>query len=276
MITVSVLIRVSFFLAQCDWNKRITLSIECFRFPDSLHGVAHPAPHMKTFPTLLPSHLVFFALSLAPLVPATADVTVSGRVGPSVINDNIIVERGGKCVLNGTIIKGNVMVRPGAWLVAYGATIEGSVRAEATSRVELRSRTKVDGDFQGNATRHLAALYGTRIAGGIRLDSADTPRNSRPLAVNHATVSGDVLVTKSPGQINVRSSDIGGNLILTGNLDGHYHLTANRVDEDVQVLENLGKVSVIGNRVIGDLQVTANERRPIVRNNRVVGTTVIE
>ena len=220
--------------------------------------------------------LIASAMALAAILPAAADVTVSGRVGPSVIEDNIVVERGRKCVLNGTVIKGNVFVRPGAKLVAYGATIEGNVQADPTSRVELRSRTKVDGDFQGKGTRQLAALYGTRIAGNIQLEFADTPRAARSLAVQRATVSGDVQVTKSTGQINVRSSSIGGNIQLTENLEGHYHVTSNRVDGDIQVFDNLGKISIIRNRVNGNLQVKDNERRPIVRNNRVEGSTEIE
>lgn len=215
-------------------------------------------------------------LALASILPAAADVTVSGRVGPSVIDDNIVVERGSKCVLNGTVIKGNVFVRPGAKLVAYGATIEGNVQADATSRVELRSRTKVDGDFQGKGTRHLGAHSGTQVTGNIQLESADTPRTARALAVHKASVNGDVQVTKSSGQINVRASSVGGNIQLTENLQGHYHVSNNRVDGDIQAFKNLGLVSIIGNRVKGNLQVKENDRRPIVRNNRVEGSTEIE
>lgn len=215
-------------------------------------------------------------LALASALPSAADVSVSGRVGPSVIDDNIVVERGRKCVLNGTVIKGNVFVRPGARLVTYGATIEGNVQADATSVVELRSRTKVDGDFQGKATRQLLAVTGTSVAGNIQLDSADTPRAARSLVVRNTSVNGDVQVIKSPGQVNVRNSSVGGNIQLTENLEGNSHLTSNRVDGDIQAFKNLGRLSIIGNRVKGNLQVKENERRPIVRNNRVEGSTEIE
>jgi hypothetical protein len=236
-----------------------------------------PIPkHMNTSLKRLDYRILASALTLASILPAAADVTVSGRIGPSVIDDNIVVERGSRCVLNGTVIKGNVFVRPGAKLVAYGATIEGNVQAEATSWVELRSRTKVDGDFQGKATRQLMSVHGTSVAGNIQLDSADTPRTGRSLVVRNTSVNGDVQVTKCPGQVNVRNSSVGGDIQFTGNLDGHSHINSNRVDGDIQVLMNLGKTSIIGNRVKGNLQVKENERRPIVRNNRVEGSTEIE
>jgi hypothetical protein len=231
---------------------------------------------MKTSLNRLNSRILASALTFASILPAAADVTVSGRLGPSVIGDNIVVERGRKCVLNGTVIKGNVFVRPGAWLVAYGATIEGNVQADPTARVELRSRTKVDGDYKGKGTRHLSALSGTRISGNIQLETADTARSALALAVLKATVDGDVQITKSSGQINVRASTVGGNIQLTDNLEGHCHVTSNRVSGDIQAFRNLGNLSIIGNRVKGNLQVKENERRPIVRNNRVEGSTEID
>lgn len=207
---------------------------------------------------------------------AHADVTLSGRVGPSIIGDNVIIERGIRCVLNGTVIKGNVTLQPGARLIALGASIEGDVKASSGAWVDLRSRTKVAGNVQGANTRRILAVHGTDVSGNIQLQSADSPRSGRALQVRTATVGGDVQVSRATGHISVLASKIHGNIQLTTNQTGPYTIHRNRVDGDIQVLRNKGRASVIANRVNGNIQALGNTPGPIVRGNIVEGVTEID
>lgn len=225
-----------------------------------------------------PARLGWFAasLALASVHAVHADVTLSGRVGPSIIGDNVVIERGERCILNGTVIKGNVTLQPGARLVAHGATIEGDVKAASGAWVDLRSRTKVSGDVQGTNTRRVLAVQGTDVSGNIQIISPDPPRGGRALKVLSANVAGDVQVNRATGHVGVVSSKIHGDIQLTANQTGPYTIHNNRVDGDIQVNVNKGRASVIANRVNGNLEVLGNTPRPIVRRNIVEGTTEVD
>lgn len=107
-----------------------------------------------------------------------------------------------------------------------------------------------------------------KIIGAITIDD--------DLVVDSARVMGDIQAEKSSGRLQVKKSDIGGNLQFVENYTGPYTITDNFIDVDLQFFKNIGKGTITGNRVGGNLQSKENSPQPTILNNAVEGENEIE
>jgi len=213
---------------------------------------------------------------LLPSAVVSADVRLTGTVGPISIDDNVIIPRNATVILNRTTIKGNVFVRSGAKLLAYGANIDGNVQAIGSFLVDLRQQTTVGGDVQGERTRTVRVREGSTIEGNVQVKEAEAPVDADALVVNFADVSGDVQAEKSAGRLRVRDSRIGGNLQFVENTSGLYAVKNNDIGGDLQHFKNRGKATIVRNDVGGNLQSKENRPQPTIENNDVEGDLEIE
>jgi cytoskeletal protein CcmA (bactofilin family) len=188
----------------------------------------------------------------------SADVRLTGNVGPITIDDNVIIPQNSTVTLNGTTIRGNVFVRSGARLFTYAAIIEGNVQATGSFVVDLRNQSKVGGDVQGYRTRTVRVREGTAVDGNVQIKEARASIDVDALQVNFASVDGDVQAEKSSGRFRVRDSYIGGNLQFIENTTGPYVANNNDIAGDLQHFKNRGKATATNNDVGGNLQVEEN------------------
>lgn len=204
-----------------------------------------------------------------------AEEILRGNVGPRIIDDNVAIARNSSCTLNGTVIKGNVRVLGGARLTAFGAKVDGNVQAFGSKLVELKQRTEVKGDVQGEETRTLV-VRGSTVGGNIQLKEGAAIGSAATLLVQNTTIGGDLQAEKSTGRLNAFGNRIDGNLQFVENKRGPYAIKTNRIKGDLQFFKNRGSAIIVRNRVGGNLQSKENGPRPAVRKNLVEGDTELE
>ncbi|MES2475229.1 MAG: hypothetical protein V4640_05575 [Verrucomicrobiota bacterium] len=214
-----------------------------------------------------------FALSA---VPALADVTLKGSVGARVIDDDVVIARNTRCVMEGTLIKGNIRVLSGAKLIGKRIRVDGNVQAFDAFLVDLRQGTRVEGDVQGEGTRSIRVVGGTRVSGNVQLTEGSAPAGVDALLVSGATVEGDVQAEKSSGRLRSRNSTVDGNLQFVENRRGPYLIRNNSIDGDLQFFKNQGSGTITDNTVKGNLQSKENRPAPVVTGNRVEGDLELE
>ncbi len=166
--------------------------------------------HALARPLLLLALLALIAVGLAS--PAGADVTCTGTIGATTIDDNVVVPTGGSCTLDGTTITGNVLVQPGATLDAQSASINGNVQ-----------------DTGGDAGH--VSLVGTSVGGSVQLESGTSA------SVRDGHVDGDIQLESNTGQLTTSGTTIGGNLQANHN-SGGVTLTGNTIDGNLQCQSN--------------------------------------
>jgi hypothetical protein len=156
------------------------------------------------------------ALSLiavfAVAAPAAADVSCTGPIGVTSIDDDVVVPAGAGCTLTGTQIDGNVLVGPGATLRVDGARIEGNIQ---------------DDDGGAGAVTISDAFVG----GNVQLEQGTSA------TVRGTTIDGDLQLESNRGSLRADGNDIGGNLQANQNTGG-LTIMGNTIDGNLQCQTN--------------------------------------
>jgi hypothetical protein len=165
------------------------------------------------------------AATMPPLDPAPAGLRgnircSNWRVG-AVTVDNVEVPAGMACRLTGTTVRGSVQAEPGGVLIAGDVAVAGSVQGSQAAHLQISGAA-------------------TRIAGSVQAEGGGS------LAVEDARVSGDVFANGLLDLVEVRGTQVGGN---------------------VQITDNLGGGAIVGNRISGNLQCTGNLPAPLASDN---------
>jgi ribosomal protein S27E len=207
--------------------------------------------------------------------------------------DDLVVEEGTVCFLEGALVHGNVVAKPGAELnIGPGTTIEGNVDAYEGSftgsfeasigrsyrchdcvfedvvfssvgkNVEIRGAD--DGDF----------IVGSTIGGNLEI--VGSAAGAFVFAVLGNTVAGNVTLRDNAGAFAIEDNSIGGQLTVSGNeiLESlctpetcppfaNGHIDRNKVGRSVEVYGNSGEpLSISDNGINGDLRCNANDPSP--------------
>jgi hypothetical protein len=171
------------------------------------------------------------------------DVTTGGTY------DNVVVEAGYACVLEGVEVKGNVEVKEGGALRTVDATIRGNIQAYGAMSLSVEA-TYVEGSVQAKGTTGVPGMLpnwicGSTIGGDVQLD-----QNYAPFAL-------------TPCEDGGMGNEISGNLQVTENVvasdfmpadpgymyDWAFDLTANTVMGDLQFMKNRDYYSAQGHNI---------------------------
>jgi hypothetical protein len=232
-------------------------------------------PHCGGNPASFPMRSVLAcAALLATTALGSADVTLKGRVGSRIINDDVVIARGTTCVLEGTTIKGDVRVLSGAKLYANGAWVDGSVFAYRSELVAIQKSSRVTWNVRGNRTRILVRGK-SHVGGHMRLTRASVPDDVDALLVRSSTVIGNVVAKENKGKLRILNSQIEGKLRFVENGLGKYVIRYNEVWKNLHFLSNNGKGFITDNTVGGDLESKMNTPIPAVKRNTVQGEVII-
>lgn len=113
-------------------------------------------------------------------------------------------------------------------------------------------------------------VRGGFIGGNIQADGAAR------IHVSNSHIGGDFQVDNNTGAIDLRHSDVGGNVQLFSNdmPQRQIRIINNDVDGDVQADSNRSRRFVVSrNRIEGNLQGESNDRAPVGVNNVIQGET---
>ena len=125
--------------------------------------------------------------------------------------ENLIVDDGSTCVLDGTHITGNLFVNTGATLLARDIRVGGNIQAEGAASVDVGGSTTVGGNIQ--------------IKQGLEA------------RVDAVRLGGDLQLDMNSGNLIAAGNIIDGNLQVFQN-SGGVVLSFNRVAENLQCKEN--------------------------------------
>ena len=167
--------------------------------------------------------LVGSLLAVVPVTTFAEERTCRGTIGARTV-DNLRVPDGATCTLNGTTVKGTVKVETNAVLKAY--------------------RVRVVGNVQGEDSRKVVVVRGSRVGGSIQVVQAGR------VTILDSRINGDILVDENARLQNIRRNTVGGS---------------------VQAFQNRGGVRIYRNRIDGNLQCKANRPRPDGGGNVVGG-----
>jgi hypothetical protein len=126
------------------------------------------------------------------------------------------------------------------------------------------TRADVRGDVILFAGGSLIARGG-RIRGSLEGSRADF------VDLDDVRVDGNVSLQELVGDSsNIESSDIRGNVVLTGNRS-RFEIVDNELHRDVTALGNTGGLQIAGNTISGDLECSGNAPAPTLLGNRIDG-----
>ena len=125
--------------------------------------------------------------------------------------ENLIVDDGTTCMLDGTRITGNLFVYTDATLVARNIWVGGNIQAEGAALVDVGGATIVGGNIQIKQGRE-ARVESVRIGGDLQLE-----QKSGSLVADGNIIDGNLQVFQNTGGVT---------------------LTFNRVAENLQCKEN--------------------------------------
>lgn len=216
------------------------------------------------------------AVLLATSAITPADVVLKGQVGSRVINDDVIIARGTTCMLNGTTIKGNVRVRSGAKLYANGAWVDGTVFAYNSLLLDFRNASRVTWGIRANGARSILLRGRTRVGGNVSLSNGSAPVGVDVLQVQSCFITGNIWAGSCTGSLRVINNAIEGKLGFSENSAGPYAIRNNEVWNNIEIVRNNGKGSILDNTVGGDLVSKDNTPNPVIRGNVVRGDKFIE
>ncbi len=153
------------------------------------------------------------------------DLYCSGIVG-SMNVDEIIVNSGEVCNLDGTKVMGNITIMWGGVLYASNINLEGNIQAENANRIEVNN-SNIGGDFQF--------------------------KDGNVVVVNNSWIGGNFQGSYNMGSISLTGSSIKGNVQLFENY-GEISINGNFIQGDLQCKENSIFPTGGGNDVYGNLE----------------------
>jgi hypothetical protein len=179
--------------------------------------------------------------------------------------ENVIVDDGDVCVLDGAYVDGNVLVHPGGSLQVKDSEIKGNIQTDGAMYVWVAD-TYVGGNIQIDRTRDVFAdipnhVCASRIEGDLQLQE-----NRAPFAIGPCSAGEDG--NRVYGNLQVEESDING-FAFPYSLD----IAGNYVRGDLQFFENRSDSGhrISGNEVSQNLQCKENYPAPEVAENSVGG-----
>jgi hypothetical protein len=151
------------------------------------------------------------ALSALMVVPAAAEVTCTGVLGATTIDDDVEVPVGASCSIDGTTIVGNVFVRSQATLVVDGAEIDGNIQADDGHASVTVTDTSLSGNIQLKQGGR-ADIRDTELDGDIQFDDNDGVQT-----VLRNRVGGNIQLFQNRAPLTVTGNRVGGNLQCQSN-----------------------------------------------------------
>lgn len=153
------------------------------------------------------------------------DLYCTGTVG-SMNVDEIIVNSGAVCRLDGTKVNGNINIKQGGELYANNIYVGGNIQAEKANRIEVYN-SNIGGDFQF--------------------------KDGNVIVVNNSWIGGNFQGSYNMGNISLTGSTIKGNVQLFDNY-GEISINGNFIEGDLQCKENSKFPTGGGNDVYGNLE----------------------
>lgn len=229
----------------------------------------------------------FCLLALAPLlsVPAPGkDFNCPPDFGDRTVKGNIVIAA--PCRLIGTEVKGNVRLFEGGSLIAIAADIDGNVKAQSADFIDVRN-TEIDGHLQLNGmVGDISHIQDSRIDGNVALkdsrsrfdlrrnyieDYLQIVDNSAAVLIDNNIIDGNLQLTGTTGGVSlVQNNTIDGNVALKDNRL-RFELHQNHIEDNLQIVDNIGVVLIDNNIVDGNLHCKDNNPAPEGQGNSVSG-----
>lgn len=176
------------------------------------------------------------ALLIAPTPASAGDTECVGAL--TGIHDNVVVPPGAVCALTGATVLGNVKALENSRLFVFASTVRGNVEGDKASEVRVQFESQVGGNVHVKGTdagTFNAVDINVRVGGDVQFEEGQGT-----VFVDDALITGDVVVIKNTGRVEVEFNTVGGNV---------------KVEDNVIQITGM---SVVGNAVAGDMGVFKN------------------
>ncbi len=140
------------------------------------------------------------------------DTECRGTLGNVTLTGNVIVPDDASCTLNGTNVQGNITVKSRANLTVNQASIIGGIQGESANNIDINS--------------------GTQIGNSVSL------RKGLDVAINGATITGDIQLEENIGSVSLGSNSINGSIQANKNRDGGITISYNQIGNNLQCQDN--------------------------------------
>ncbi len=154
----------------------------------------------------------------APVTDIVCSTTYSAQT-----YNNVTVPNGATCTLNGSVVRGNIKVNTGATLSAFGVQVAGNIQAQGAASVRVEPGTQ--------AASELAVSANSFVGGSVQLVQGNA------VTINSMRVTGDILLDSNQGQLAVENASIGGNLQAFQNTN-NIVLRSNAIGGNLQCTQN--------------------------------------